>query len=169
MLNTKCLSAVIVAALAVSSSAMADDRGVNTAVGAVLGAAIGHNSGGRDGAIVGGILGAAVGNAVSTRDDRRNSNAYYDNRGRYYAPAPVYVEARAYPPAPVYVESRGYAREEVYYAPSQVQYVSPPRYYQPPAVVYVEQGRGYGRHHGHWNERRAHYDERYDERGHGRW
>jgi hypothetical protein len=147
MFNKKCLGAVILAATAVSSGAMADDRGTNTAVGALLGAAIGHNSGGRDGAIVGGVLGAAVGSAISTNDrsynagyyDNRNSGyydtraTYYDNRSSYYQPAPVYVE-----PAPVY------------YAPA-------PRYYynQPSAVVYVGSSRGdyydgyRGRGHGH--------------------
>ena len=50
MLNKKCFGAVILAAVAVSPSAFAGDRGVNTAVGAVLGAAIGHSAGGSGGA-----------------------------------------------------------------------------------------------------------------------
>src|SRR4030081_3698690 len=82
MLNKKCLGAVILAATAVTSTAMADDRGVNTAVGAVLGAAIGHNTGGRGGAIVGGVIGAALGNAVSTNDRGYNQGGrgYYQER-----------------------------------------------------------------------------------------
>jgi hypothetical protein len=145
MLNKKCVGAVILAAMAVSSTAMAQDRGTNTVVGGLLGAAIGHSAGGRDGAIVGGVLGAAVGNSLATNDrnngyyDNRggyynspntyyeNRDSYYDNRGSYYQPAPVYVQ-----PAPVYVQPA-----PVYYAPA-------PRYYsQPSAVVYVGGGRGY--------------------------
>ena len=53
MLNKKILGAVTLAAMAVSSAAMAGDRDFNTAAGAVIGAAIGSNAGGRDGAIVG--------------------------------------------------------------------------------------------------------------------
>jgi hypothetical protein len=137
MLNKKCFGAVLLAAAAVSGTAMAQDRGMNTVAGAVLGAAIGHGVGGRDGAIVGGVMGAAVGNSISTRDDY-----YRDNRGyasaSYYAPAPAYVESR-----PVYVQSA-----PVYYdAPRPVYYESP-RYYRQPVVI-VEPGRGYGyRHHG---------------------
>jgi len=116
MLNKKCFGAVILAAVAVSPSAFAGDRGTNTAVGAVLGAAIGGSAGGGTGALVGGVLGAAVGNSISTRDDRRG---YYDNRGGrgygsvHYGPAPVYAQ-----PRPVYYEA--------------------PRYYRPPTVVYTE-------------------------------
>jgi hypothetical protein len=142
MLNKKCFGAVLLAAAAVSGTAMAQDRGMNTVAGAVLGAAIGHGVGGRDGAIVGGVMGAAVGNSISTRDD----NYYRDNRGyasaSYYAPAPAYVESR-----PVYVQSA-----PVYYdAPRPVYYESP-RYYREPVVI-VEQGRGY-RHHGGWHHGR---------------
>lgn len=141
MLNKKVFGAMLLAAAAVSSTAMAQDRGANTVVGALAGAAIGGGIGGRDGAIVGGVLGAAVGNSVRTRDDY-----YYDNRGYAYsgggyssggyyaaAPAPVYVE-----PAPVYV------------APA-------PRYYYDsrPDVVVVGGGRYYGR------------DRYYYDRGHG--
>ena len=53
MLNKKVFGAVLLAATAVSSTAMAQDRGANTLVGGLIGAAIGHNTGGRDGAIVG--------------------------------------------------------------------------------------------------------------------
>ena len=76
MLKSKIVGAVVLAAVAVSPAAMADDRGTNTALGAVVGAAIGASAGGSGGALVGGVLGAAVGNSISTRDDRR----YYDNR-----------------------------------------------------------------------------------------
>jgi hypothetical protein len=154
MLNKKCLGAVLLAATAVSSAAMADDRGMNTAVGAVLGATIGHNGGGRNGAIVGGVLGAAVGNAIST-NDRSNNRGYYDNRSDYYDNrSSGYVDTRAtyydnrntyYEPAPVYVqESR-----PVYYTPAPSYYYS-----QPTEVVYVDSGRGgyydgYRGHHGY--------------------
>ena len=115
MLNKKCFGAVILAAVAVSPSAFAGDRGTNTAVGAVLGAAIGATAGGGGGALVGGVLGAAVGNSIGGGYDGRR---HYDNRGYasvgYYQPAPVYVQ-----PRPVYYEQ--------------------PRYYREPAVVYVEQ------------------------------
>ena len=72
---------------------------------------------------------------------------YYDGGSSYYrsevytAPAPVYY----YGGGPSYQYRRGY------YAP-------PPRYYGPPAVVYVQPGRGYYRDH----DRRDYYD-----RGHG--
>jgi hypothetical protein len=123
MLNKKCFGAVLLAAAAVSSTAMAQDRGVNTAMGALAGAAIGGSVGGRDGALVGGVIGAAVGNSVRTDDDyyyRNGNRAYayggYSNNyyaGNYYQPAPaaVYVESSPtyyYQPRPVYVESRGY-------------------------------------------------------------
>jgi hypothetical protein len=133
MLKKKCIGAMLLAAAAVSSTAMADDRGVNTVVGALAGAAIGGSVGGRNGALVGGVIGAAVGNSARTNDDY-----YYRNRGYAYSggyssgysggyyqqPAPVYVESR-----PVYVEPRGY-------------------YYNArPDVVVVERGRGYYDHH----------------------
>jgi hypothetical protein len=142
MLKKKCIGAMLLAAAAVSTSAMAGDRGVNTVVGALAGAAIGGSVGGRDGALVGGAIGAAVGNSVRTNDDY-----YYRNRGYaysggysggYYQSAPAYVESR-----PVYVES--------------------PRYYYNarPDVVVVERGRGYdhdrGGHRG-WDRDRGGYD-----------
>jgi hypothetical protein len=142
MLNKKCFGAVLLAAAAVSGTAMAQDRGMNTVAGAVLGAAIGHGVGGRDGAIVGGVMGAAVGNSISTRDDYY----YRDNRGyasaSYYSPAPAYVESR-----PVYVQSA-----PVYYEAPRPVYYESPRYYREPVVI-VEQGRGY-RHHGGWHHGR---------------
>jgi hypothetical protein len=109
MLNKKCFGAVLLAAAAVSSTAMAQDRGVNTAIGAIAGAAIGGSAGGRNGALVGGVIGAAVGNSIRTNDDyyyrdRGYSGGYssgyssgYYPSGGYYQPAPVYVE-----PAPRY-------------------------------------------------------------------
>lgn len=153
MFNTKFAgAALIVAATAVSSAAMAGDRGVNTAVGAVVGAAIGSSTGHRNGAIVGGVIGAAVGNSISTshrgyRDDR---SGYYENRSGYYDSGyDNRYESRHYDnyrPAPVYVQSR------TYYEPAPVYYQPAPRYYSRPAVVYVEQ-RGHrhyrGCRHGH--------------------
>jgi uncharacterized protein YcfJ len=152
MLNKKCFGAVLLAAAAVSTTAMAQDRGANTFVGALAGAALGHAAGGRDGAIVGGVLGAAVGNSIPTRDDR-----YYRGGSTYYA-QPAYVESR-----PTYYESRPayYESAPVYYdAPSTVVYTSPapvyyssPRYYREPVVVVG--GRGHWEHGGY--------------RGHGGW
>jgi hypothetical protein len=134
MLNKKCFGAVILAAVAVSPSAFAGDRGTNTAVGAVLGAAIGGTAGGGGGALIGGVLGAAVGNSIGGHDDRRY---YNNNRGyasvNYYQPAPVYYSQ----PRPVYYEQ--------------------PRYYREPAVVYVAprgyRDHGYDRGHGRGHDR----------------
>jgi Glycine zipper len=139
MLNKKCFGAVLLAAAAVSGTAMAGDRGTNTAVGAVVGAAIGHSAGGRDGAIVGGVLGAAVGNSISTEDDYYRGGRGYAS-ATYYSPAyvesrPVYVEQ-----APVYYE----APRPVYYEAPRPVYYESPRYYREPVVI-VEHG-----HHGHW-------------------
>jgi len=128
MLNKKCFGAVILAAVAVSPSAFAGDRGTNTAVGAVLGAAIGGTAGGGGGAIIGGVLGAAVGNSLSSHDDRR----YYNNRG--------YASVNYYQPAPVYAQPR-----QVYYEEPRPVYYDQPRYYSAPTVVYVGQ-RGYRDH-----------------------
>lgn len=120
MLNKKCFGAVLLAAAAVSSTAFAQDRGVNTAVGALAGAAIGGSAGGRNGALVGAAIGAVVGNSVRTNDDYygRNrgyarSNGYYESgysSGYYAAPAPVYVEQPAYyyDARPVIVSSNRY-------------------------------------------------------------
>jgi hypothetical protein len=137
MLNKKCFGAVLLAAAAVSSTAMAQDRGANTVIGALAGAAIGGSAGGRDGALVGAAIGAAVGNSVRSDDNYyRNrgsyaynsypsgyssgySNTYYAND--YYQPAPaaVVVESRPsyyYEPRPVYVESRPvYVESRPYY------------------------------------------------------
>jgi hypothetical protein len=141
MLNKKCFGAVLLAAAAVSSTAMAQDRGANTVIGALAGAAIGGGAAGRDGALVGAAIGAAVGNSVRTNDD------YYRNRGNYaygnvayggysndyYQPAPaaVYVESRPryyYEPRPVYVESRPvYVESRPYY--DRGQYYDRGRYY----------------------------------------
>ncbi|UUZ54759.1 glycine zipper 2TM domain-containing protein [Massilia sp. H-1] len=104
MFNTKFVgAALIIAATAVSSTASASDRGVNTAVGAVVGAAIGSSTGSRNGALVGGVLGAAVGNSVRT-DGR--SRGYVDARVNYYDAR--YEDNRYYQPQPVYVEERYY-------------------------------------------------------------
>jgi hypothetical protein len=155
MLNKKCFGAALLAAAAVSTTAMADDRGVNTAVGAVVGAAIGHGAGGRNGAIVGGVLGAAVGNSLSSRDDYYRGNRgyasvnYYDQGPEYVESRPVYVEQR-----PVYVESA-----PVYYEAPRPVYYEAPRYYSQPEVI-VTGGGYYGRGE-HWD--RGHHGH------HGRW
>ncbi|ALK96960.1 hypothetical protein AB595_04620 [Massilia sp. WF1] len=126
MLNKKCFGAVLLAAAAVSSTAMAQDRGANTVIGALAGAAIGGSVGGRDSALVGAAIGAAVGNSVRTDDDYYRSRGYSYNSypsgysSGYYQPAPaaVYVESRPryyYEPRPVYVESRPYYDRDRYY------------------------------------------------------
>jgi hypothetical protein len=148
MLNKKCFGAVLLAAAAVSSTAMAQDRGANTVVGALAGAAIGGSAAGRDGALVGAAIGAAVGNSVRTNEDyyyrSRGNYAYGGYSNDYYQPAPaaVYVESRPsyyYEPRPVYVESR---------------------------PVYVESRPYYDR--GHYYNRGPYYDRGHD-RGHGGW
>ena len=134
MLNKSSLCAVMLAAVAVSSAAVAGDRDFNTAAGAVIGASIGHSSGGRDGAIVGGVLGAVIGNSLSERS--HDGGGYYQTRN--YQPAAVYYE-----PAPVY-------------------YAQPQRYPAPP-VVYVEPGRPYYRENrGHYHEVRRDYHDYHD-------
>jgi hypothetical protein len=157
MLNKLCLGAVLVAAAAGSTTAMANDRGLNTALGAVVGAAIGHSTGARDGAIVGGVLGAAIGNSINASDYRSRSgyvsSDYADGRSyrgpsNYYEPAPTYYE-----PAPRY------------YRPA-------PRYYEP-AAVYVEPSyreHYRGRHRGDYNDGWRNYDDRrgyYDRHDYG--
>jgi hypothetical protein len=146
MLNKKCFGAVLLAAAAVSSTAMAQDRGVNTAMGALVGAAIGGSAGGRDGAIVGGVLGAAVGNSVRTNDDY-----YYRNRSYAYGG---------------YASNYGYANDYYQPAPAAVYVESSPRYYYQPRPVYVEpRVHYYDR--GSYYDRGRGYDHGYD-RGHDR-
>ncbi len=55
---------VITAALLFSANLYADNKVLETAVGAGIGAAIGNEVGGRDGAIVGGVVGAVVGASI---------------------------------------------------------------------------------------------------------
>lgn len=146
------IASAVTLSAAVSTTAVAGDRGVNTAVGAVIGAAVGHSAGGRDGAIVGGVIGAAVGNSIG-RDSRARVSAHYNDgydggRGyyddgyrerRHVRPRPVYVESRTYyEPAPVYVERR----------------------VRRPVVVvedhYYRGGRGHGYRHGHGHRHHGH-------------
>jgi hypothetical protein len=69
MLKKKCIGAMLLAAAAVSSTAMADDRGVNTVVGAQAGAPIGGSGGGRNGPRVGGVIGEGGGNSARPNHD----------------------------------------------------------------------------------------------------
>lgn len=123
MLSKKWIGMALLAAAAVSTNAMADNRGVNTALGAVAGAVVGNVVGGQNGALIGGVLGAVVGASVSDHDRR---DRYYD--GRRYSnvryQAPVYAR-----PAPVYVRP-GY--RDGYYRDTR-------------RVEYVRDGRGYYR------------------------
>jgi len=94
MSHKKWMAVALLATAAVSTTAVADNRGVNTAVGAVLGAVIGNSVGGQEGAVVGGVLGAVVGASASSGRDRgydqrygRNPRASY-REPVYYQPAP---------------------------------------------------------------------------------
>ena len=91
MLGKKYLAVAVLATAAVSTSAFAGERGVNTAIGAVAGALIGNSIGGQNAALVGGLVGAAVGNSIGGHDSGR-----YVVRGpRPYAP--VYYRAEPVP------------------------------------------------------------------------
>lgn len=104
MLNKKWISIAVLASAAFSTSAMASDRGVNTALGAVLGAVIGNSVGGQNGTVIGGVIGAVAGASLSSHDDRdyrRQSQAYgYGGRSQgyreptYYRQAPMRSQAR---------------------------------------------------------------------------
>jgi hypothetical protein len=93
MSQKKWIVAALLATAAVSTTASASDRGVNTALGAVAGALIGNSVGGQDAAVIGGLLGAVVGNSLGDDDGHRHA------RRQQYA-APVYyrqpVQARPY-------------------------------------------------------------------------
>lgn len=117
MLHKKWIGIALLATAAVSTTASADNRGVNTALGAVVGAVIGNSVGGQDAAIIGGVLGAVVGASASggRHDDRnygyRQQQGYYQAQP-HYQPQPVY-----YRPAPVYtrpVYRNGYDRHNDY-------------------------------------------------------
>lgn len=107
MLNKKWVGIAVLASAAFSTSAMANDRGVNTALGAVLGAVIGNSVGGQNGTVIGGVIGAVAGASLSSHDDRdgrgyrRQSQAYgYGGRSQgyreptYYRQAPVRSQPR---------------------------------------------------------------------------
>jgi len=105
MLHKKWIGIALLATAAVSTTASADNRGVNTALGAVVGAVIGNSVGGQDAAIIGGVLGAVVGASASGHNDNRyygrpQPQAYYQPQPVYYRPAPVYAR-------PVYREDYG--------------------------------------------------------------
>ena len=130
MSNRKWIGVALLAAAAVSTNALADNRGLNTALGAVVGAVIGNTVGGQNGAVVGGVLGAVVGASASGRDDRRDDRRYdrqYDRRysnARYQAP-PVY-----YRPAPVPVYARPDYRDRYYHDVRRVEYTRYDRGYR---------------------------------------
>ena len=112
MLHKKWIGIALLATAAVSTTASADNRGVNTALGAVVGAVIGNSVGGQDAAIIGGVLGAVVGASASgghnndRKYGRRQPQGYYQAQPQYqaqpvyYRPAPVYAR-------PVYRENYG--------------------------------------------------------------
>lgn len=111
MLNKKWIGVALLAAAAVSTNALADSRGVNTALGAVAGVVVGNAVGGQNGAVIGGVLGAVVGASVSDHD-RHDNRRYYGARYQ----APVYAR-----PAPVYARP-GY-RDRYYHDARRVEYV----------------------------------------------
>lgn len=106
MLHKKWIAIALVATAAISTTASASDRGINTAIGAVAGAVIGNSFGGQNGALVGGVLGAVVGNSVGGHDNRGYSRQAQGYGGQgYYRSEPV--RAR-----PVYRDGyRGYDRD----------------------------------------------------------
>lgn len=125
MSHKKWIGVALLAAAAVSTNAMADNRGVNTALGAVVGAVIGNTVGGQNGAVVGGVLGAVVGASASGHDDRRYDRQYdrrYSNQ-RYQAP--VY-----YRQAPVPVYARPDYRDRYYHDVRRVEYTRYDRGYR---------------------------------------
>lgn len=95
MSHKKWMAVALLATAAVSTTAVADNRGVNTAVGAVLGAVIGNSVGGQDGAMVGGLLGAVVGASASSGRDRGYDRRHYERGPNVHYREPVY-----YQPAP---------------------------------------------------------------------
>lgn len=132
MLHKKWMAMALLATAVASGSAVADNRGVNTALGAVLGAVIGNSVGGQDAAIIGGVLGAVVGASASGHNDRNYGRNYDRNYSRhqsqvyYQAPAPTY-----YRPAPVYVQPNyrgGYASHDAYRYQRDVRRVDYGRY-----------------------------------------
>lgn len=98
MRHKKWMAMALLATAAVSGTAFADNRGVNTALGAVVGAVIGNSVGGQNAAVVGGVLGAVVGASVSGSGNhnygspgRYQSQVHYQAPGHYRS-APVYVQ-----------------------------------------------------------------------------
>jgi len=96
MLHKKWIAIALVATAAISTTASASDRGINTAIGAVAGAVIGNSIGGQNAALVGGVLGAVVGNSVGGHNDRG-----YERRSQAYG-APVYYRQEPVRARPVY-------------------------------------------------------------------
>jgi uncharacterized protein YcfJ len=105
MLHKKWIAIAVLASAALSSTAFADNRGINTALGAVVGAVIGNSMGGQNAAVVGGVLGAVVGASVSGHE---NAPYYGRQRQTYYQPQTYYQAPTYYRAAPVY--ARPYSR-----------------------------------------------------------
>jgi phage tail tape-measure protein len=114
MLHKKWIALALLTTAAISTTASASDRGINTALGAVAGALIGNTVGGQNGAVVGGVLGAVVGNSVGGHDGGR----YYRQQPQAYYNAPVYYRQQPAYARPYYRD--GYAErhyERVDYRP----------------------------------------------------
>ncbi|MFT5644849.1 MAG: hypothetical protein ACI83P_002413 [Janthinobacterium sp.] len=153
MSKQKILSALLLSAAAMSSTALAGERDFNTLAGAVIGASIGMGSGGSNGAIIGGVLGAVLGNSLS-------GNHRFDNRANY-------AETRSYPPAPAYYEQRTVYQQPrpSYSSTRRNDYTAPVAYAEPAPVDYQTYRERRTR---AWRneDRREHEHEH--ERGHGR-
>jgi hypothetical protein len=111
MFQKKWIAVAVLATAAVSATASAADRGVNTALGAVAGVLIGNSVGGQDGAVIGGVLGAVVGNSLGGRDGGRRD----EYRQQAYG-APVYYRQQPVQARPYYREARAdyYGRNNYY-------------------------------------------------------
>jgi hypothetical protein len=115
MINTKSISALVIAGVLAASASMPAVAGNYYS----------------DGQIAAGVLGAVlVGTAIA------NSN--HNN----YAPAqPYYAPQQSYYSQP---QTTYYEAPQTYYAPAPVYYAPPVSYVAPRAVVYVNSGYGYG-------------------------
>jgi len=141
MLHKKWIGIALLATAAVSTTASADNRGVNAALGAVVGAVIGNSVGGQDAAIIGGVLGAVVGASASGghRDDRNygrdqthgyhQAQPYYQQRG--YHQAQPHYQRQGYYHAQPYFQQQGYYQAQPYYQARAVSYRSAPVYATP--------------------------------------
>lgn len=143
MSNKKWVGIVVLASAAFSTNAMASDRGVNTALGAVLGAVIGNSVGGQNGTVIGGIIGAVAGASLSSHNDRGGRD-YRDHRRQsqavgYGGRSQGYREPTYYRQAPVRSQPRYQDRYQDRYARGHA--VQRRDYHNTRRVEYVAYGR----------------------------